>query len=173
VVADLLWATPPDPAAPDPAPDLAAFAAFLAATTTTDVEAVRNAHWLALAGGDTHLAAAIATLAECCEPVKWYARHLDQMDPEAPTGFDRFVDGLAPTAAARGGAPAPARWRAAAATVLGAASAWAAREHLAPVAERVVAWCDHLTDPVQHPAPSAAPVGQVLVVPALAPLTPR
>ncbi len=172
VVADLLWAPPPA-TGPAPAPDLARFTRFLAATTTTDVDAVRHRHWLAVAAGDPDLADALATLATCCEPVKWYARHLDQMDPDAPTTFDRFVDGLAPTATARGLAPEPDRWRAAADVVLGAPGSWSARADLVPIAERVVAWCDHLADPDHVDPPSPAPVGQVLVVPTLAPLTPR
>ena len=170
VVADLLWSAPPAAGEPDPAPDLGAFTAFLAATTATDVDAVRRAHWLAIAGGDQALADVVAALAGCCEPVKWYARHLDQMDPAAPATFDRFVDALASPAPARLAPPDPPRWRGAAERVLAAGDALA---DLAPVAERVLAWCDHLERPDVVDRPSGSPVGQVLVVPVLAPLTPR
>jgi hexosaminidase len=170
-VADTLWSGPPvlDPGTgetADGAAQLDRFAAVLAATTAVDVEADRRAHWLELAGGDTDLADAVAVLATCCEPIKWYSRHLVQTDPEQAPSLDRFVDALPPTATARRLPPDPTRWRAAAALLLARVDAPERVAELRPVAERLLAVCDHVEDPAAAD-PGIAPIGEILVTASL------
>ena len=142
-VADVLWGGLGADAAPL-ASRLDAFARSLAATTPTDVEATRQARWLELAGGDSLLATAIATLAGCCEPSKWYSRHASLPDGELDRPFDRFVDALAPSARSAS-TDDPTEWRAAAERIVTAATSPDAGEQLAelaPLAQLLLAVCD-------------------------------
>lgn len=63
-----------------------------------DIGGLRSARWLRLADGDPALAGHIATLAECCEPLKWYGRHVREGEIDLGAPLDRFVDALAPRA---------------------------------------------------------------------------
>ena len=96
-VAEVLWSGVPDDDSDLP-PRLEEFLHVLAATTSTDVEAIRRARWLDLADGDPALAEAIAVLAGCCEPSKWYSRHASLPGGSLDVPLDRFVDFLPPSA---------------------------------------------------------------------------
>ena len=163
VVAEVLWSDSTVAHYPD---RLDGWVAALAATTEVDVEAERLTHWLRLVDGDPDLAGHVATLATCCEPIKWYARHLALPDGRIDLPFDRFVDALEPAARApRQGAPV-ARYRTAAEAIcgLGDTDQVPARlGELVAVAERVLARADAIENP-SLPWPGNAPVGEVLVV---------
>jgi len=125
-VAEVLWSGPVADDA-DLHDRLDAVSMFLAATTDVDPDGDRRAAWLRLAAGDPVVADAIAVLARCCEPVKWYARHAALPDGRIDGAFDRLADVLEPTArdAVRlesGEDPAPmvAAWRRAVDRVLDA-----------------------------------------------------
>lgn len=135
------------------------FARSLAATTATDVEGTRRQRWLELAEGDPLLAAAIATLASCCEPSKWYSRQASLPGGELDQPFDRFVDALAPTAT-KPTADDPTEWRTAAQRILTATDSPGVTDRLAelaPVARLLVSICDGT------PVDLASARGEVLV----------
>lgn len=167
VVAEVLWSGPASarPAAHDPE-RLDGWVHALAATTDVDPEGERLTLLLRLADGDPDLAGHLATLATCCEPIKWYARHVALPDGRIDGPFDRFADALEPAARAVH-RPAPiARYRAAAEAVLalGSPDAVPARTgELVAVARAVLARCDAVEDPAA-PWPGEEPVGEVLVV---------
>ncbi len=143
------------------------FALHLAATTSVDPEGDRRARWLELAGGDPDLAAAVAALARCCEPQKWYARHALLPDGRIDLPFDGFVDALPPAAtdvlALGAGAPIDevvGRWRAAATTVRSAPNPSEGPDPLA-TARAVAEVVDRLCRGEVPPEP--VQVGEVIV----------
>src|SRR5690606_31202813 len=92
-VAEVLWSGPLDDDADLPV-RLDGIARHLGATTDVDPDADRRAAWVRLAGGDTTVADAVAVVARCCEPVKWYARHAALPGGRIDVPLDRFVDVL-------------------------------------------------------------------------------
>ncbi len=158
-VADVLWSgtTAVDPTLGQ---RLSWFADFLAASTSIDVEALRTARWLELAGGDQDVAEAIAVLAGCCEPSKWYSRHALLPGGRLAQPFDGFVDALGPVAVTPS-ASDPTPWRAAADLIL-ATDTPAPIQQLWPIAEELLAVCDG------HPTDLSDVRGEVLVTARLA-----
>jgi len=158
-VADVLWSgtTAVDPTLGQ---RLSRFADFLAASTSTDVEALRTARWLELAGGDPVVAEAVAVLAGCCEPTKWYSRHALLPGGRLDQPFDGFVDALGPVALTPN-ATDPTPWRAAADLIL-ATDTPASIQQLWPIAEELLAVCDG------HPTDLGEAQGEVLVTARLA-----
>ncbi len=164
-VADVLWSDElwSEDDGEDPITPLSTrldwFARSLAATTATDVETTRRERWLALGRGDPLLASAIATLASCCEPSKWYSRHAALPDGELDQPFDRFVDALAPSAP-NPTADDPTEWRAAAERILTAidsSDVTPQLAELAPLAQQLLSVCDG------SPVNLASARGEVLV----------
>lgn len=153
-IADVLWTGDAAPLDDDAlAIRLDAFEQDLRAVGI-DLEERRRARWLDLAGGDEELADAIAGLARCCEPTKWYSRHAALPDGRLDGAFDRFVDALGP----RSPGIVDAAARAAARLVLARipADAPARRAELRDVATAIATHRDGLAD--------LEVVGEVLVV---------
>jgi len=158
-VADVLWSgtTEVDPTLGQ---RLSGFADFLAASTSIDVEALRSARWLELAGGDPAVSEAIAVLASCSEPSKWYSRHALLPGGRLDQPFDGFVDALGPVAVTPT-ATDPTRWQVAADLIL-ATDTPASIQQLWPLAQELLAVC------AGHPTDLSDVRGEVLVTARLA-----